>query len=609
MRIDSMGLSKTLRSESGYALVAVLLVLGALTGLVVVAHANSRMDQRMGANAAVNTRAYYAAEAGAENLLAAVRQKMDEGLITIESVAEIDPTPPTIKGFTFSEYQATLSSSITTRSVTQGTWAGLVSLDRDLLVASAVEGPSDSRAAITLTARVQTMPIFQFGVFYNEDLEVLPGPIMNFEGRVHTNGELYVDGGSGLYFYEMVTAAGDLHLHRKALGFPDGKKNYILKTDATWEELRRDTHNYGGDDDPATFPSAAQDKSFDDYSASKWDHMVQTRASGIEPLTIPVPDGVDPYSLIEPCSGTESAELQPMKYACNADLVFRVRAGTVEVTDGDGVPVTLDDPTAITFLVNRFYDDREQASTAADNGSGTLADPDDAVEWNAMCSGTAATYSNSNRDVIRIQLNKILKDEYGNGVFYVTADSVGPGGTVPGCMQQYVVRVQNGNRLKNPLSIATNLPMYVKDDFNNYAGKWKPASLVADAITILSNNWQDSQSGEGATENAPTNTTINAAILAGHSPTPFPGAPVGGGQFENFPRFLEKWSGQTLTLLGSFVSLWYPQVTQAPWFCCWYYSPPNRNWSFDTRFRDPALMPPLTPLVGQILRVGFVRRY
>ena len=42
---------KTIRDESGYALVAVLLVLGALTGLVMVAHANSRVDQRIGANA------------------------------------------------------------------------------------------------------------------------------------------------------------------------------------------------------------------------------------------------------------------------------------------------------------------------------------------------------------------------------------------------------------------------------------------------------------------------------------------------------------------------------------------------------------------------------
>lgn len=604
-----MGLFKTLRDESGYALVAVLLILGALTGLVVVAHANNRMDQRIGANAAVNTRAYYAAEAGAENLLAAVRQKMDEGLITIESIAEIDPTPPSIKGFTYTQYDADLSESVTTRSVTQGVWAGLVSLDRDLLVASAVEGPADSRAAITLTARVQTMPIFQFGLFYDEDLEVLPGPIMNFGGRVHTNGELYVDGGSGLYFNEMVTAAGDLHLHRKALGASDGRDNFVLKTDTSWEELKRDTHDYGGDDDPVTFPSAAQDKAFDDYSGSKWDHMVQTRASGIEPLTIPVPDGIDPYSLIEPCSGTESAELQPMKYACNADLTFQVRAGTIEVLDGTGAPFELDDDHAIEFHVNKFYDDREQSSIDADDDHGKIDGDDDTDDWDDMCSGTPATYSNSNRDVILIKLDKIKSHEYGDGVFYVTADSVGPGGTVPGCMQQYVVEVEKGEELRKPLSIATNLPLYVKGDYNTKGGKWKPASLVSDAFTILSNDWRDNESGEGFTEHDAKNTTINAAILSGHSPTPFPGSPVAGGQFENFPRFLENWSGLTVTLLGSFVSLWSPQVPQADWACCQYYRPPGRNWTFDTRFRDPTLMPPLTPLVGQILRVGFVRRY
>jgi hypothetical protein len=36
-----------------------------------------------------------------------------------------------------------------------------------------------------------------------------------------------------------------------------------------------------------------------------------------------------------------------------------------------------------------------------------------------------------------------------------------------------------------------------------------------------------------------------------------------------------------------------------------YYSPPNRQWQFDTRFSDPANLPPGTPLVGSIVQTAF----
>jgi hypothetical protein len=103
--------------------------------------------------------------------------------------------------------------------------------------------------------------------------------------------------------------------------------------------------------------------------------------------------------------------------------------------------------------------------------------------------------------------------------------------------------------------------------------------------------------------------TIQAAVLAGHTPTPFFGAP-GGGQMENFPRFLENFgSSRTVTINGSFVSLWFAQYTNSQWRCCGYYNPPVRDWNYDDRFLDPANLPPHTPTVGQVLRMGFARRY
>jgi len=148
--------------------------------------------------------------------------------------------------------------------------------------------------------------------------------------------------------------------------------------------------------------------------------------------------------------------------------------------------------------------------------------------------------------------------------------------------------------------------------YYNTVGDWRPASLAGDALTILSNSWDDdesddnddSTSGEDATD-----TTIQAAILAGHTATPSYGSSNPGGQFENFPRFLEDWGSAEAEIVGSFISLWESQIADSDWDCCNFYGPPTRDWRFDSRFEDPENFPPGTPVVGQILRIGFVRTY
>ena len=97
--------------------------------------------------------------------------------------------------------------------------------------------------------------------------------------------------------------------------------------------------------------------------------------------------------------------------------------------------------------------------------------------------------------------------------------------------------------------------------------------------------------------------------MAGHSGTPWDwypsngNAPYGGG-LENFPRFLERWTGQTLFYRGSLVSLYFPQQSTGAWGGS-YYNPPARNWAFDLRFQDPANLPPGTPVVGNVIHTAF----
>jgi hypothetical protein len=51
------------------------------------------------------------------------------------------------------------------------------------------------------------VPLFQFGIFSNEDIEIHPGPLMTFNGRIHTNGNLYAL--RNTKFLNRVTMAGE----------------------------------------------------------------------------------------------------------------------------------------------------------------------------------------------------------------------------------------------------------------------------------------------------------------------------------------------------------------------------------------------------------------
>jgi hypothetical protein len=174
-----------------------------------------------------------------------------------------------------------------------------------------------------------------------------------------------------------------------------------------------------------------------------------------------------------------------------------------------------------------------------------------------------------------------------NGILYVT-NNLG---------DRPVVRVINGGTLPNGgLTIVTDLPMYVKGNFNN-VGK-QGASLYCDAMTLLSPVWNDAISNGPLGGRIPSNQTVNAAILTGHVPSADGGTYSGG--LENNFRFLEKWTSQTVTYRGSIIDLWFSRHNVAPWSYGTYYTAPQRVWMFDPDLLNPAFWPPGMPRVQTV---------
>jgi hypothetical protein len=170
------------------------------------------------------------------------------------------------------------------------------------------------------------------------------------------------------------------------------------------------------------------------------------------------------------------------------------------------------------------------------------------------------------------------------------------------------------------LTIAAENPAYIQGDFNapnngTWSGSSVAASVSADAVTLLSDSWNDVNSfitPYDYTSRPATQTAYRVAIIGGKG-IPFPqpsGQPEDygtDGGLHNFLRFLENWGGVNCYYKGSLVSFYYNRQGIGLYKTNnTVYNPPNRQYSFDTNFtQGPQWLPPLTPVLRTINTIGF----
>ncbi|MGC1649439.1 MAG: pilus assembly PilX N-terminal domain-containing protein [Candidatus Sulfotelmatobacter sp.] len=174
------------------------------------------------------------------------------------------------------------------------------------------------------------------------------------------------------------------------------------------------------------------------------------------------------------------------------------------------------------------------------------------------------------------------------------------------------------------LTIVAENPIYVQGDYNagingNFATAFVAAAVIGDAVTLLSDNWNDVNSFAfpyTLGSRAGNTTTYRMAVVGGKTiPFKQPTVNCGGaacsadfgtdGGAHNFLRYIEQWSG-TLYYKGSLVSLYYSHQGVGTFKCCTtVYAPPTRGYTFQTEFLTPSLLPPRTPMFQAINTIGF----
>jgi hypothetical protein len=445
---------------------------------------------------------------------------------------------------------------------------------------------------------VTQIPLFQFAIFYDNDLEMLPGPSLTIHGPIHSNGNLYLGAGATLTLdTQYVRAVGHVYRARKDSGEPttgivDIKvygENKYAKMESQKSLAVASTSGY--DSAFLGFDKNGDGDYFDKGDISSWtlgalDLWKGTvRSAEHASKEIAAPEGATiKYYLNTPGTGNFDYDSVTKKYT------------EVPIGEGDYVKGMYHENADIVIADGHFYqkDGTEITSWPDVDGDGT---PDSPISEGTFYDARETCYVKTTD----IDLDILGKSGYwpANGLLYAVRTDA----TVE---QPNGIRLKNGSVLAGALSVATEDPLYTWGDYNTGDGTHpqQPAAIMTDAMNVLSSKWDDTKSAGDLPHAQPTK--LNVCVMTGGTPT-MEGGYNGG--FENLPRFHELWTGSPAEIRGSFIYTWESQIAKAPWaYGGDRYQALSRDWDYWKALDDPNFLPPFSPKVTYCKRVMWLSR-
>lgn len=497
----------------------------------------------------------------------------------------------------------------------------------------------DVPATVSQTFVFSKVPVFQFAIFYNINLEIDPGNTMPIGGPVFCNASIW-SGTPNVTYSSTVEAVGQVNSGgtdpfmsgKTDSGTPQGNFQYSGPPPQPESNVNplvlpigaAETNNSATNIEAIinipppsvaapleiAYETTNQVYTFNEASliVSNWYYGTNGVSPWRNNFTVYVQDNVEAAL---PSEGIDRRWVQLTNdyyivtnlltgktFATNYVANFQFTNNVSRINVGASNYLWY---AGFSFLTNAtFYDQRESATVRAVqldvgklNAWITNAGPNGGSNWN---------------QVLETDGHPI------NSIFIYNAVPFIGQSQLPG------VRVMDGQTLPPyGLTVVTPQPLYVWGNYNvetnggvavtgsaNMVNTY-PAAFMADAITILSTNWLDTNSTLGLSSREPGNTTVNAACVEGIVPSV--GSEYSGG-VENFLRLLEDWgngiSGNTPTILtynGSIIVMFPSEYATNVWPNTGaVYSVPQRDWSYDTNFLIEADLPPLTPNFRTVVR-------
>jgi len=455
----------------------------------------------------------------------------------------------------------------------------------------------------TLTAKVRrifekryTSP-WNWAMLYNDNLELHPSNNLTLNGWVHTNKDVFVGNGS---LDPLSTPTPTLTLTDRLTY----QGNYTLGFDPN-DLAHLGQVNVVAPNTPADFPPGHEQF----YSLFGWDSTQFNTTDGNT-------DNDGYHELIDKPSvaWSSGSTSDPFK-----DQRMYNQAYNIADANGDyGIVVNVDASNNITV----GYAGTTYSSQPSGGGSAKRINYDAIIQ----SLNPGKTFQDNREQatvrVIDFDVSKFILQttKNWNGIIYINDTSASSSA-------RHGVRIINGATVPSSgITIVSPNPVYIQGDFNTgrtgsaeppsntgnpddpEAGSYKrkPVSVIGDAITLLSNSWTDSNSYAGLDTRIASNTTVNAALVAGNVPTGSNGSTYSGGG-ENFVRFLEDWTGKRFTYYGSMIGAYASNQGIGAWGSANVYGEPQQYWYFDKNLSMDSSGNPVT-VPGYISTVAYLQQ-
>ena len=430
----------------------------------------------------------------------------------------------------------------------------------------------DGLATLTNAAQIDVLlalvPLSTYAIFYNSLLEFSTAAPMTVNGRVHANANIYTGSSSPTVFNDTVTTTGTLTSPKNngsggwsgaSAGKFNGDPNYKTNIPAVMLNINMTNTHSMIDQPPAT--------------------ETATSVEGQQRL----------YNTA-----------QVVLLVSNTTVYARIQASvSSQVPGADSSPQIITSPTNVAALAtnfpfltltNKFRDQREDKDILVTQID--LAKYSKWISTNTLIVGSTGKFP------------------AGSGTYptiLYAADN-----RANSSSQLSAVRLVNGAAPPNNgglgWSLATPNPLYVWGNYNatNHLASTNttttiPSALMSDALTLLSEAWQDSTSFTASQTgpNPSSAITVNAAILTGIVPSTGNTSSTFSGGVHNLPRLLEDWNTSSKVWLNTSIINLFSSTKATGKFVTpgsgSYYTAPTRQFSFDLNFLDPAKQPPGMP--------------
>lgn len=351
------------RKERGAALATAILMLAVMSAIAMTVVAMVNTESKVAGSDLERTQAFYASSACIEkmtsdfsSLFARTSRPTTAQLNTIAS------SPPDLasEGFTFPSQSialdaTTLAAMRATQGITNGAYphvtiptgpfAGLTASVSPYTLGCTAQSAS---AEVSLTRQMNNylIPIFQFGMFSNDDMEIHPGPNFTFNGRVHANGNLYLNG--NVKFLSKVTTAAEVvrdvlrngGTHDGTVSFGVGSVDVNL-TVGSVNQGPNISGSYPGS------PNGTRNTNWKSTSVAaaqsgvpnKFGGQLQTSITGVAPLLLPLQlDGNQTRELIKRRMPNDDVTLSDSRYHTKAAIRIIIDDESSSGSDASGIP-------------------------------------------------------------------------------------------------------------------------------------------------------------------------------------------------------------------------------------------------------------------------------